>query len=141
MRSPSLTAALGGLLVVAVSLQIATGDVGPPGTCCQPIDIDHGEDARGYVDSCLRNSRANCSSVLWCAICSVPDGWYCADWSEKCPPESVCYGFPVAGNVKTGGGCDWGTGNDTHPRPNGECYCPYDEQQNPSPLTVYDCSS
>ena len=134
-----------GLLVTVLHLENAKADLvqAPAGTCCQPININNLEDARGYCDSCLQSSQAGCP-YPYCAICYVPDGWYCADY--KCPnPELPCYGVVVQGNVKDssggGQGCKWGYGNDIHPRPNGECYCYYDEQQTPGHIPVYDCSS
>jgi hypothetical protein len=128
-----LASALCGLLFLSLSDLIA--DQAPAGTCCQPWGPTE-RDVREYIDSCLTTPKANCNNPQWCVVLGgLPDSWYCADWPQSCGSESVCNGFPVTANV-VDGYCQWGT-----VRPPGECFCLYDEQKPPVPITVYDCSS
>lgn len=135
---------LGGILSVlllgAGSPTVLIADQAPAGLCCQEWGPGQ-RDAKGGFDSCLTTSQSACNNPQWCVILgNIPDSWYCADWPARCPTESTCHGFPVTVNVRDGY-CQWGYGNPENPRPKGECFCLYDEQQPPVPITIYDCSS
>lgn len=111
----------------------------PAGTCCQYWS-DANRDAAGHFDSCLiTKTEAACASPQWCVIIGAANGWYCVNGPAPCPTESVCDGTPVTVNVQDGA-CEWGYGNINNPRPNGECFCLYNPQLDPVPITFYACS-
>jgi len=88
-------------------------------------------DARGHLDSCIGTTPCN---EDWCAIATLPTSSYCKACSGEC---GECSGNPVTYYI-SGGECHWGYGNPENPRPNGECFCLYDDN-NMIPKTAIEC--
>lgn len=130
----------GVILITAVVLSSRTmpvqADPGPPNTYCKDTGPQP-RDARYHPDSCLVNTNSSsCNQPQWCIVTTLPDGWYCAPCDVG---ECTCNGNPTTYYVSDGY-CAWGYGNEQNPRPNGECFCWYDEQHW-WPVTAFDCSS
>jgi len=100
-------------------------------SCQNPPTTPPPRDARGYLDSCLGTTPCNGD---WCAIATLPTSSYCKPCSDEC---GECSGNSVTYYI-SGGECHWGYGNPEKPRPNGECFCLYDEY-NMIPRTAIEC--
>ena len=96
---------------------------------CVPIDNSR-RDNRGYVDSCVGKTGANCNGGLCVVYAQMDNGWYC--W--VCTRENCsCYSSTPVQVLWSRGYCTFDGGPDP-------CYCSYDELVW-MPTTVSDCSS
>ncbi len=131
----SLAVALCGSIVWLALVARAPSDT-IAGYECVEINGDD-RDAMGLVDSCLGPSSQGACSYVWCEVDIVDDGWYCRGCEGSC---SCSYGLDVEAHAKDGF-CQWGHGNEYNPRPDGECFCYYNEQTAWVPGSIHECSS